>query len=367
MSAELRAANEERERRGLISGSRSDFDIGLNVAPGRAMQGGGGDDGPGPGCLACLLCTFILLIIGLFSWDALQPTEYGLVYNKYTGYVNMDKTYQGGRHILGPGRRFIKFPATAVTVEFGTTRTSTQVPVDARTGRDARDPDSGGQPVRLHLSFIYQLQAEHLGQVYRSFSVSYESRYMMYARQSVSDVAQRFNPSEFWTERDKIGEAMEEDVRRAIKAQGGADVISLQLLRVDFNEKYEDTIVGIQLAVQNKTTNEYGQQVTMVLKQVDIRSSETEAITTAIDAAAQANATVIINNATSYGFNLVQQAKALSYARLTRELGFDKEDLVKYLRMRSIRTHDSANLVVGLQGPSSSSSSVPFGSSTGQG
>lgn len=127
--------------------------------------------------------------------------RYGLVYNGLTGYVDTSVAYAGGLHLIGPTKSFIRFPANHVKMEFSERPGATTTPVDARTGPDQTDADSGGQPVRLSVSILYSLSAPQLGNIYKSFSVNYEMRYAQYLRQTISDVAQRFDPTQFWKER----------------------------------------------------------------------------------------------------------------------------------------------------------------------
>lgn len=307
-------------------------------------------EGPDASKKCGLFSGLLLLIVGLatfaMSWQAVEPTEYGLLYNKVTGFVHTDKTYDSGRYLIGPVATFIKFPATQVMIEFS--NRSKNVPIDARTGSDPNDPDSGGQPVKLSLSVMYVMQPNQLGRIYRDFSTQYESRYVQFVRQAVSDVAQRFNPPMFWTERHKITEAMMDAVNTLIEKEGGCRVASLQLTAVDFSSKFEDSIISIQLATQARTTQEYQQQVVKAQKQIDILRSQIQAQITVVNADAAAQKKLILNAASALGFNLTQASKAENYRFLREALGLDSTQLLDYLRIKSVRTHNSDRLVVGV-------------------
>ena len=97
---------------------------------------------PAYACITCTIVFFLALILFAASWGVVQPTgtttaqteasglssslvaqnahnccfhttmvcasvnvEYGLVFNKYTGYVDLENVYDGGRHLIGPGKR----------------------------------------------------------------------------------------------------------------------------------------------------------------------------------------------------------------------------------------------------------------------
>merc|ERR1719231_1719782 len=95
-------------------------------------------------------------------------------------------------------------------------------------------------------------------------------------------------------------------VNETIFEQGFAVTRSLQLLKVDFKQNYEETITNIQLQEQLKVTKNYALEVTRVLKEVDILQSETEATIAVISSTAQRDAAVIINKAEADALQLEQ-------------------------------------------------------------
>lgn len=299
------------------------------------------------GSFTVAIILFASLAVFAMSWQSVAPTEYGLLYNKITGVVSTEKSYTSGRYLVGPTSEFIKFPATQVMLDFS--NRSTNPPIDARTGSDVNDPDSGGQPVKLSLSIIYRMNSTRLGRIYRDFSTQYESRYVQFVRQAVSDVSQRFNPTMFWLKRSEISTHMQQAVNELLSKEGGAHVVSLQLVAVDFSQKYEDSIISIQLATQYRTTQEYQKQVVKAQKEIDILKSQVEAEITIVNANAAATKKLILNQASALGFNVTQGAKASSYTALKEALGLTGSQLMDYLRVKSVRTHNSDRLVVGIE------------------
>ncbi len=227
-----------------------------------------------------------------------------------------------------------------VTLTFSNLPKSNSDPIACRTGRDASDPDSGGQPVSISLSFQYELQPTVVSQLYRKFSTAYDERLLQYVRQSVSNAAQAFHPQQFWTHRHLVAEAIRNTVKADLLAQAGVSVMATQLLQVDFSKSFEESIVGIQLAVQTRTTSEYAQKVVKVLKDVDIQRSATDAQCAVIDSEAQAKASVLLSRANAEGFSLLQKTKAESYDALGDALGFNSSEIVQYFRLKSIQSHN---------------------------
>ena len=50
---------------------------------------------------------------------------------------------------------------------------------------------------------------QDVGKVYKEFGEQYEARFLLFARMAVSDVAQKYTPHVFWTDRNKVALDME--------------------------------------------------------------------------------------------------------------------------------------------------------------
>lgn len=290
------------------------------------------------------------IVVFSCSWDTVEPTEYGLKYNQMTGNVHRDTAYGGGRYIVGPFTSFIKFPATNILLEYSARKGSQSEQIQCRTGRDGADPDSGGQPLNISLALYYTLKPDKIGHVYTLFGEDYEARFTQFAQMAVVNTAQQFNPTEFWTKRNEVAQQMKKAIHNTLEPFG-ADVVELQLLYLGFLDRFEDTIVDIQLAVQMRTTKEYYYSVMQMVKEIDILGSQTNSSITQINANATAAAIGIVNNATCLGFNTTQSAKSVMYSGLTKALEFDNSAFLQYVKIKSIKDHQSSNLTLGLQSP----------------
>lgn len=90
--------------------------------------------------------------------------------------------------------------------------------------------------------------------VYQTFGPVYQASFVRFARQAISNAAQLFTPGEFWHNRAGIQDEMRDAVARALLRQGHAIVEDLQLMRVEFSEKYEEIVLMVQLQEQLRTT-----------------------------------------------------------------------------------------------------------------
>jgi len=297
----------------------------------------------------CGIGSFVVFVV-LFalSWDTLEPTEYGLVQNGVTGYVDLDpdNVYESGRYFIWLRHFFLPFPRNLRNLDFS--QGGLRPPIPARTGPDPDDKESGGQPVTLSVAFQYRLKKRAVPDIYQTFGMAWESSYMRFAQQAITNVAQQFTPRTFWDDRRKIENAFREAVNKTLWTQGFAEVLNLQLLQVGFKENYENTITGIQLQEQLKVTKSYALEVTRVLKEVDIMQSETEATITLINAEAKREAAILVNKASMEALELEQQTKAFWYHRLKEHMGWDNAAFLQYVKMKSLNAQPAESMVVGV-------------------
>lgn len=291
----------------------------------------------------------VAVVLFALSWDTVEPTQYGMVQNGFTGYVdlNPDNVYSGGRYFIWLRHQFITFPRNLVNLEFDFDG-GDRAPIPARTGPDPDDPDTGGQPIALSVSFQYRIKKRDVPRIYAKFGLLYDSSYMRFAQQAITNMAQSFTPRAFWTDRYAIEKALLGAVNRTLIKEGFAEVLELQLLKVDFSRDYETTITNIQLQEQLKVTKTYKLDVTRVLKEVDILESKTRADIARINAQAQREASVLVNEAEAQALRLEQTTKATWYKQLKTSLGWTNADFLKYVKIKSLDKQQSDNMVVGV-------------------
>jgi len=302
-------------------------------------------------CYGC--CGFtaglIFIIILSISWDVIEPTQYGLLKNTVTGAVDLNTVYNNGRYFVGPTQGFILFPSNLITLSYGNRSRDEQREIAARTGASSSDDtSSGGQPVSLSLSFQYRLQQHKIPLVYQTYGAMWETSYLRFAQQAITNVAQQFTPSQFWTQRHEIEKTMLSVVNKTLIEEGHAEVVHLQLRAVGFQRSYEQTITNIQLQEQLKVTKSYQLEVTRVEKEVDLIQSETDALVVEIDADAARGRAVIEGEANAKALQREQETKAFMYQQLREHLGWTSQQFLQYIKMKSLNSQNPSNVVVGV-------------------
>ena len=215
------------------------------------MEEGCEEVGRRPGCACGAVVALISILLFALSWDTLEPTEFGLIQNGFTGSVDMraERTFEGGRYFVWLNHHFLVFPRSLVNLEYSGRShcppssyysgmqdydCANQGPISARTGRDDHDAESGGQPIELSVAFQYKFARRDVTRVYEKFAMMWEPSFLRFAQQAITNVAQRFTPSQFWLARHEVELAMLHEVNQTIYQEGHATVEGLQLLVVEF-------------------------------------------------------------------------------------------------------------------------------------
>ena len=60
----------------------------------------------------------VATIVLAMSFGAIEPTEYGILYNKISKNIDSHNVQEGGLQFIGPFTSLVKFPRTHQVVEF---------------------------------------------------------------------------------------------------------------------------------------------------------------------------------------------------------------------------------------------------------
>eukprot|EP01052_Picozoa_sp_SAG31_P048064 SAG31_NODE_9886_length_1215_cov_2.216846_1_plen_238_part_01 len=161
------------------------------------------------GCCGLLVCISLLLL--LLSFSTVEPLEVGLHFSKFSNKIVSDKPYHSGRYFLGLGHSFITFPTQAVTIDFSNAPGAKQRPLATRT--------SDGLPVTLEISMQYVLKTgdestvppeeAKIIELYTELNTGYEDVFVRFVRDTMLEVAGRYDSRSYWEHRGEIGAEMQ--------------------------------------------------------------------------------------------------------------------------------------------------------------
>jgi hypothetical protein len=282
------------------------------------------------------VCCFVLFVVaaGLVggSFKIVEPVEYGLLQNTISKEIDSSKVYQSGRYWVGLARTFIIYPRPAQQMMFG-----------AYAGADGPALSvtiSGQGTVSMDVSLQFVLQNTQLVELYRDFGTNYRGRFSQSLASSVPlalQTAASVNVTDFYSNRGLIS-ALAFQAARSTLLPYGAEVTSLQLLRVTLPTAVEASVVNTLVSNQQRVTAQAVQQ------QVQINADTTyivglvnQQIQVLVNSQVQ-NAAVILNSATSAAKAVEIDAAATAYNAFGQQLAFDNPALLRYIYLKNMRS-----------------------------
>jgi hypothetical protein len=211
------------------------------------------------------ILSFIVFVL-IISLDSLEPLQVGITYNKITKTVGTE-TYESGRYIIGPFKSFLVYPANLVTIEFSDSKYKTSEPLQTRTAE--------GLGLTLYVSYQYQINKTEIHKLYNLANVNYHGTFVRISRDVILKIASMYNATNYWTDRQKIGEHMKNALDEELK-KAYTRCISLQLIRVDLPASYENSIVATQVEVQKTSMRKFEQTAELIRQNISVIISEGE-------------------------------------------------------------------------------------------
>ncbi|KAL3909144.1 MAG: hypothetical protein SGILL_008203 [Bacillariaceae sp.] len=160
-------------------------------------------------CAAVCCCLVLLLVILLpLSYSYLEYYELGLSQRKITGSVDTSVTYDQGRHLLGPGRRFIKYQADSHHVTFDS------LSVFSKAGNN----ESIGLEFLIDVDLTYFLIEDELGELHKELSKNYNSIIESRAKDAIKNEAIYVTFTEYFQDRKTVEKRFKQAVQRRWQA-----------------------------------------------------------------------------------------------------------------------------------------------------
>jgi len=249
------------------------------------------------------------LFLTLISIDAVEQTQYGLVFNWVTKSFKAE-VYHGGTHFIGFWNKFVVFPATIQTIEFGDRRPgfTQQELLHTRTKE--------GLGLHLGISFQYTLDPDRLHELYALTNTNYEGLFTRIARDQLLEAASEYEGPQYWLQRQQIGDHMRRLVDANLRKHCAA-LWGLQLLEIDLPDRYERSITLTQVQQQMMKTRMNEQDASRIRADTDVMRAEYAQKIQVVQADAQANYTLRtqLSLAQAAALKISMEAQTLGYVR----------------------------------------------------
>jgi regulator of protease activity HflC (stomatin/prohibitin superfamily) len=257
------------------------------------------------------ITSIVLLAV---SFQTIEPTEFGLAINGNTQTID-PSVRSGGRHFLGLGWYFVKFPNTVIAVRF-VSEDKAALPVRS----------SDGLTITLDVSFEYKLIQTELTQLYLKFTENIEDPISKVAREAVRVAASRFGATNFFSSRNNVSLSMFNELELRL-ANVHCQLNSFQLLNIKLPDKFDNAIQQTEVTRQQIATANQQQiqalieaetQVQAAVQQATVirTKADTEANATIVQGTAEASTIIARANNTVQGYLTVQTAAAFTPGEL---------------------------------------------------
>lgn len=280
---------------------------------------------------------FFLIIILMFSWDTVEPTEWGLKYHSLSKNIDSEEVYESGRYFVFLFNSFVTFPRMLKTIEFSDRIEANSGALKTRTAE--------GLALELYISFQYQLIKEELPELYTLANIDYEATFVRIARDTILQVAGNFVAPKYWEERTIIGDEMKKQLDIELR-KAHATCKHLQVMQVKLPSGYEDSIVQTQVEVQNSKMKKFEQEAAIIRQEIDILASKTDQEINYIQATAEANAYLLKQTAIAKATENTINAETAQYRLLKDMLDLNDTQLNSFVFLNGLMD-GGGNLFVG--------------------
>eukprot|EP00440_Ansanella_granifera_P007799 gb/GFBE01008438.1/.p1 GENE.gb/GFBE01008438.1/~~gb/GFBE01008438.1/.p1 ORF type:complete len:313 (+),score=72.48 gb/GFBE01008438.1/:1-939(+) len=294
---------------------------------------------------AILVCAGVAGLILLFliysAWGVLEPWEVGLDYNMVTQSVSED-AWGSGRHWIGVGHTFVRFPSTVITVQFSHD-------VADSSGGPLRSRTSDGLEVSLEISFQYQIQRDSLYKMYTTFGPEYHDLFVKMGMDLLTVASTKHPARAFFVNRTMIGNMMEETLRGHFRTAAFVEVPLFQFQAVSLPQEFEAAIKETQVAEQKIKRMQAQQRMRIVEYETEVIQAQRYTKVRQQEATGIAESIALKNAAEIQSLNASQICAATAFERVLELFHGDTSELLKYMKVRAMRDHPSSHSILGIK------------------
>jgi len=294
----------------------------------------------------------LALFIILFGFGSVEVTEFALSASLITRLVE-PKAYTSGRYWIGPFSYFIRFPAVVKTIQFSDSKFQGDLGIDEQGDPLLRSRTRDGLDVSIELSFQYQLKQDEVFELYTTLGAGSEfhNTFVRIAIDRLTESATDYTANEFFTDRTRIGKAMEELLREDFESHLFATIFSFQLRAVGLPDEFEKAIQLTEVKKQDTHVAEAEMNSTRVSQETLLMQATRRMQVKANQADSYAQSVMLSNSADIEQFQTSQKKAADSYSQVLEKLDSNENNLLTYVQSRVLRDHASDKTTLGLSLP----------------
>lgn len=272
------------------------------------------------------------------SFATLTPLEAGIKYNNNLVVIDETKLYNNGRHFIGLGLSFIKFPLTMQTITWSDKNALTAWSKE-------------GQLITLDCAALYRLQQDGIINLFKRYG---DDEWILRLRQIAVRILKRvtiqYTAVDFFENRRKIEDHMRADLRARFQEEWvRLEIFSLR--SIDVPDEFERKILNKLIWAQQQQTALQIKQTQILRAKINVMEGQGNATVNLTIANARASQAEAIQQARALAASLVTRQEAASFANASNILGFNGSEVVQYRLNQLLQSLDKrdSKFLLGLQ------------------
>lgn len=319
-----------------------------------------------------VMCVCVLFIIGLLlliiilpiSFGYLNYYEFGVVRNKITGAVSLDRVYDSGRYVIGPSYEFKRFQADAHFQYVDNVKVFTSDKLE----------------VGLSAWYQYFLIQNQLPYLHQKYDIYYHDKVKRKGNDAIKNVATRFTTRDVVKQRLKLETELFQNLKNVLGGncckphcdtnENATDCLSckprqnctiddygmfidvryFQLGAIDIPDALDESFLDALILNASAEREVYLQEATIVRKETEQKVKQIENTAAETLEAAASDSRVILEAAKANSSFMVESARISGLKNLYTKLNLDRmQDRNRFDYLRSLQKIDDLHLTIGYE------------------
>jgi len=284
--------------------------------------------------MVCIIL-FIGMCLFIASFAIVNPTYMAISRNKMTSKIDEKKVFFEGRHFLGVGNEFIHYPMAWQLIEYTDDDGVGGVDYLCKVEEPLSCSTSEGLEMSVEVSIYFTIPPQQLINFYTTYNVNYQDTINNECKKVLKDTITQFKYEEIFKGRLLISTAMTNALNRSLTRRR-CHLEKLLLRGINFSPLIESNIENSVIADQQKTANEYKNKIERIKAEIGGLRKEYDYKITVVIAAAQKNATVVIEEAKAYSNSVYANSTANAWEKYKNITELDTESLLRVQWARTL-------------------------------
>eukprot|EP00457_Paulinella_chromatophora_P008746 gb/GEZN01008790.1/.p1 GENE.gb/GEZN01008790.1/~~gb/GEZN01008790.1/.p1 ORF type:complete len:387 (-),score=78.05 gb/GEZN01008790.1/:161-1321(-) len=305
------------------------------------LRGGDLEDVQKVTCFACCLFALIVIILVLTGLKKLDATEVGLRYSANSMTLDTTTLYTAGLKMIGPGNKFIKFPAE---------NNEQSLQFSGPSAISARTVD--GIEITLNAKVFYKLPSnvKSLANLHLLFKDKYTDAYERLSRAVIRDAAAQNTAFEFWSDRPGVELQMRSRLETAF-SDWFAAISDFKLENFDLPQEFEDAVERTDATRQEREKVQEEEAIAVTQTETKIATAEQTVQVKLFEANQTAYATDLQYRAKISSAEFAIEAETGAYHEVQRTLSMTQTELVSFAWLYSLQKMADVKKIMKLNVP----------------